>query len=87
MVLLQEWLFVLMIILFLNIEEGEEKLKTIRKKREVKRLFQFSGFFSAVMRSMASLAASCSGFMQAQIGSRESLLQYRDCPAKRQCQT
>ena len=48
-------------LLFLNIEEGEEKLKINRKKREVTEgLFQFQALHPAVMRSIASLAASCS---------------------------
>ena len=46
--------------LFFNIEEGEEKLKTIRKKREVKGIFQLSILFTAAIFSIASLAASCS---------------------------
>lgn len=73
--------------LFFNIEEGEEKLKTIGKKREGNVEFQLSVLLSAVMRSIAFLAASCSGFMQIPIGSRESLVQYRDFPARLKCRT
>jgi len=60
LLLLQRWAMVVKIV-YINIEEGEEKLKRISKKRRISALlFYLHSISSEVRRSIASLAASCS---------------------------